>query len=155
MSMWAKRPRTPGYPGRMEVEEYVYTPGLHGLEMAKALRERDALVATRCGDTVYLPPTSFCPDHSPGERVEIALDQPWIVKTYTVVYRDLEGNPLPEPRVVAVLVPEEPGNVVGGIIHYVRADPQAVFTGMRVRPRLKPREERKGLVTDILYFEPA
>ena len=152
--MWAKRPHTPGYPGKMEVEEYVYTPGLHGLEFARKLIEEGKLVATRCGDTVYLPPTTFCPDLSEGEVVEVPLDQPWIVRTYTVVYRDMWGNRLPEPRIIAVLVPEEPGNVEGGLIHYVKADPATVYIGMRVKPRLKPREERKGTIADIEWFEP-
>jgi uncharacterized OB-fold protein len=139
----------------MEVEEYVYTPGLHGLEMAKRLVRGDAIVATRCGTEVYIPPTTFCPDLEPGEVVEVPLDQPWTVKTYTVVYRDLEGRPLREPRIIALLVPEEPSNVVGGLVHYVRADPAAIYEGMRVKPRLKPERERRGLITDIEFFEPA
>ncbi len=152
--MWAKRPRTPGYPGRMEVAEYIYTPGLHGLEFAKKIIEEDKVVATRCGTEIYLPPTTFCPDMSEGETVEVPLDQVWTVKTYTIVYSDLWGNRLEEPKILAVIVPEEPPNVIGGLVHYVKADPARVHTGMKVKPRLKPRNERKGTVADILWFEP-
>ncbi len=155
MSMWSKRPHTPGYPGKMEVEEYVYTPGLHGFELAKKLKESDTIVGTRCGDEIYLPPTTFCPDHSLGEIVEIPLDQPWTVKTYTIVYRDIEDKPLDKPVVIALLVPEEPPNVVGGLLHYIHTDPSTVYVGMKVKPRLKPREKRTGTLKDIEYFEPA
>ena len=137
------------YPGKMEVEKYVYTPGIHGLEMAKALKE-GRILGMRCGDTVYVPPRTFCPDGEKGELVDVTEEE-WIVATYTVVTRDMYGNPV-EPQVVALV---RPIDAEGGLFHYVNADPDEVWIGMRVRPVFKPEEERKGLITDIEYFEPA
>lgn len=149
MHSWSKRGRAIHYTGSMEVERYVYTPGIHGLELAKALME-GRILGMKCGDTVLVPPKTYCPDGSEGSLVEVTGE--WVVETYTVVYRGLEGEDLGEPRIVAVVRPE---GGLGGIIHYVRADPGRVSIGMRVRPVFKPREQRRGLITDIEYFEPS
>ncbi len=136
-------------PGKMEVEKYVYTPGIHGLEFAKALRE-GKILAGKCGEELYVPPKTFCPNGSPEELVDVT-DAEWEVVTYTIIHEDLEGNKLSEPQIVAVVKPVE---AVTGLIHYVKADPDLIHPGMRVRPVFKKPEERKGLITDIEYFEP-
>ncbi len=137
------------YPGKMEVEKYVYTPGIHGLEMAKALKE-GRILGMRCGDTVYVPPRTFCPDGERGELVDVT-DEEWIVAAFTVITRDMYGNPV-EPQVVALV---RPIDAEGGLFHYINAEPDEVWIGMRVRPVFRPEGERRGLITDIRYFEPA
>jgi len=151
-SMWGREGRRVyRYPGRMEVEKYLYTPGLHGLEAAKALREEGRFLGTRCGDTVYYPPTTFCPDHSRGELAEVR--GPWRIAAYTVVRYSLEGERLDKPVVIAHITPDD---AVGGLIHYVDAPPERVYIGMEVKPRLKPKSERTGNpILDIEAFEPA
>ncbi len=151
MSMWRKKYTTPEYPGKMETEKYVYTPGLHGLEFFKTLKEKDAIVATKCGETLYIPPTTLCPDFSKGEVVEVPLTNPWYIASYTIVYEDMDGNKLDKPQILALLVPEE--DIVGGIIHYVKAEPEEIDVGLMVKAKLKPREKREGKITDIEYFE--
>ncbi|MCE4616918.1 MAG: Zn-ribbon domain-containing OB-fold protein [Aeropyrum sp.] len=146
---WGKNPwGVYKFPGKMEVEKYVYTPGLHGLEMAKALKE-GRIVGTKCGETVYVPPTTLCPDFGEGKVVEVS--GPWYVDAYTVIRESLEGEKLEEPVVIALLVPED---AEGGLIHYVKAEPEEVFIGMMVEPVFRPAEERKGTITDIMYFRP-
>ncbi len=87
---WGKNPwGVYKFPGKMEVEKYVYTPGLHGLEMAKALKE-GRIVGTKCGETVYVPPTTLCPDFGEGKVVEVS--GPWYVDAYTVIRESLEGE---------------------------------------------------------------
>lgn len=138
------------WPEREEVDKYVYTPGLHGLELAKALMD-GRILGMKCPDgKVYVPPKTFCPDFSQGELVEVK--GPWRVQYYTVVYEDLYGNKLDRPVVVAVIKPDDAAN---GMIHIVNADPSKVAPGMVVRPVFKPKEQRKGTITDIAYFEPA
>lgn len=132
------------YPGSMEVEKYVYTPGIHGLELAKALKE-GRIIGTRCGDKVYVPPTTLCPDHKPGEPVEVKGS--WRVVTYTIITETMEGEKLEEPEVLAVLKPED---AEGGLVHRVKAD--QIYIGMEVQPVFRPPEERKGTIDDILYF---
>ena len=149
---WWKRAH-PGfplhYPGRMEVEEYHYTPGRHGLEFAKALRE-GRILGMKCGDAVLVPPKTFCPDQGEGQLVEVR--GPWRIQHYTVIHETIEGERLGEPVIVAVIKPDDAAN---GLIHIVKADPSRVYPGMKVRPVWRPPEERRGLITDILYWEPA
>ena len=138
------------YPGSEEVEKYVYTPGLHGLEFAKALKE-GRILGMKCPGGVHVPPKTYCPDGSPGELVEVK--GPWRIATFTVVYEDIYGNPLPEPQVLALIRPDDARR--GGLIHIVKADPDTVYIGMEVKPHWKPPEQRTGHITDIEYFEPA
>ncbi|WP_243637250.1 Zn-ribbon domain-containing OB-fold protein [Aeropyrum pernix] len=148
-AQWSKNPwNVYKFPGRMEVEKYVYTPGLHGLEFAKALKE-GRIIGTKCGDTVYVPPTTFCPDMSRGEVAEVL--GPWYIESYTVVYESLDGKPLEKPVVIAVIAPED---AEGALVHYVDADPDEVYIGMPVEPVFKPPEERSGNILDILHFKP-
>jgi uncharacterized OB-fold protein len=135
----------------MEVEKYVYTPGLHGLEAAKALKEEGRFLGTKCGDTVYYPPTTYCPDFSEGELAEVR--GPWRVAAFTVVRETMDGERLEKPVVIALVTPDD---AVGGLYHYIDAEPDRVFIGMEVKPRLKPREKRTGNpVLDIEAFVPA
>jgi uncharacterized OB-fold protein len=69
-----------------------------------------------------------------------------------VVYEDLYGNRLEKPVVVGVIKPDD---AVNGIIHIVNADPSNVYVGMELRPVFRPKEQRRGVITDIQYFEPA
>ncbi len=133
--------------GSMEVERYLYTPGIHGVEFAKALKE-GRILGMKCRDTIYVPPLTYCPDGSPGELVEV--DGDWVVVTFTVVYEDMYGNKLDEPQIIAVVRPE---GAEGGLIHYVKAD--EIYPGMTVKPVFAPENERTGMITDIKYFEPA
>ncbi len=136
------------YPGRMEVESYIYTPGRHGVEFAKALKE-GKILGMKCGKTVIVPPKTFCPDFTEGELVEVK--GPWRVQYYTVIYETIEGEKLGEPVIVAVVKPDDADT---GIIHVVRADPTQLYPGMVVKPVWKPPEQRKGLITDIEYWVP-
>ncbi len=138
------------WPEREEVDKYVYTPGLHGLELAKALVE-GRILGMKCSDgSVYVPPKTFCPDFGEGSLVEIK--GPWRLQYYTVVYEDLYGNRLEKPIVVGVIKPDD---AVNGMIHIVNVDPGKVYVGMELKPVFKPKDQRKGTITDIQYFEPA
>lgn len=139
------------YPGKQEVEKYVYTPGLHGKKFAEALMEGKILVG-RCGDIIVVPPKTYCPDFSEEELIELPEDSEWEVVTYTVVTRDMYGNRLEKPQVVAVLRPL--GSDGPGMIHIVDADPREMRIGMTVKPVFGPKEERKGTINDIAYFKP-
>ena len=148
-----RKPRSPEdvilYPGTQEVEEYVYTPGKHGLQHAEALKE-GKILAMRCGDTLIVPPLTFCPDGRPAEGLEEVKTQ-WRVITYTVIHEDVEGRRLEEPEIIAFLRPD---GYQGGLFHRVKASLQEIFIGMPVRPVFRPEEERTGTIADIEYFEP-
>ena len=134
------------WPGDQEVDKFVYTPGIHGMEFAKGLKD-GKILGMKCKDgKVYVPPLTFCPDFSKGEVAEIKGD--WIVVTYTIIYEDMYGNPLEEPKVIGFL---KPVNGEGGLIHYLNVPIEKVKIGLIVRPIFK--EERVGNINDIKYFE--
>lgn len=152
---WEKR-AYPGYiveyPGRLEAGYYLYTPGIHGLEFSKALLE-GRILGGSCGGVIYVPPRTFCPDTFESEEKLVDVTNfEWIVVTYTIISRDLYGNKLQHPKIVAVVRPK---GCEGGLIHIVKAEPGEIRTGLRVKPVFKPREQRKGVITDILHFEVA
>jgi len=132
------------YPGTMNVEKYIYTPGVHGLEFAKALID-GRILGMKCGDRVYVPPLTLCPDYEEGELVEV--NGPWRIVTYTIIRETMDGSPLKEPEILAVIKPD---NAEGGLIHRVKSD-RGIHVGMEVKPVFKPRDERKGVITHILY----
>ncbi len=150
---WDKR-SLPGdvvhFPGRQEVEYYLYTPGIHGLEAARLLRE-GRVPGMRCPDgRLVLPPKTYCPDTlEEGEVVEV--EGPFILALYTVVREDFYGRRLEEPQIVGFIT--VPG-AEGGYIGVVKADPDELAPGVRVRPVFRPPEERTGAFTDIAYWEP-
>lgn len=134
--------------GKMETEKYVYTPGITGLKVVEALLD-GRILGVKCGQTIYVPAKTYCPDFSEGELVEVK--GPWVVKTYTIIYEDLYGSKLEKPRVIALVAPD---GARGGLIHYVEVEPEKIRVGLKVEPVFKPREERRGLLTDIMYFKP-
>ena len=149
---WDKR-ALPGdvvhYPGRQEVEYYLYTPGKHGERIAEILK-KGKVPALRCPDgTLILPPKTFCPETlEEGEVVE--AEGPFILALYTIVYEDGYGRRLEEPVVIGFIT--MPG-ARGGLLGRVKAPLDALQPGIPVKPVF--REEREGSLYDILYWEPA
>jgi len=150
---WDKR-AFPGdyvhYPGKMEVEYYLYTPGLHGAKAAELLKQ-GRVPGMLCPDgRVFMPPKTFCPDTlEEGEVVEV--EGPFTLTLYTVVRESPAGEPLDEPVILGFIT--SPG-VIGGYFGVVKADPDAVAPGIVVKPVFKPEAERRGGFDDIAYWEP-
>jgi uncharacterized OB-fold protein len=43
----------------------------------------------------------------------------------------------------------------GGLVHYLgEVKPEAVYVGMPVQAKFKPKKERVGSILDIAYFKP-
>ena len=131
-----------------------YTAGIAGEKFFRAIKEEARILGTRCEacGLTYVPATMFC------ERCFAALDE-WVevksrgtVFTYTVLHRDLDGNPLDPPAVLAYVKLEGSD---GGLVHYLgEIDPEAVHIGMAVEAAFKDAAERKGSILDIAYFRP-
>jgi len=129
-----------------------YTFGLAGERFFRAIKDEGRILGTRCPECeiTYVPATLFC------ERCMAELTE-WVdvgdtgeVHTYTVLFEDLDGNPLPEPEIVAFVRMGD-----GGLVHRLaEVEPDELYIGMMVRPVFKPPEERVGSILDILYFRP-
>lgn len=56
---------------------------------------------------------------------------------------------------VGVLMVDSPGRTSGFLWHFIgESDLSKLSIGMRVRAVFRPREQRQGLMTDILFWEP-
>jgi hypothetical protein len=131
-----------------------YTLGVAGERFFRAMRDQRQLLASpcpKCHDRL-LPPKMYC------ERCFQETSDDWVpveghgrVRSFTVVHRSLDEEPLDAPEVV-VLVGWE--GVRGGLIHRLReVAPQEVTMGMAVEPVWA--EQRVGAMSDISHFRPA
>ena len=155
-------------PGLVEYKpraRYLFSAGqaqsrfLQGLKEGKILGVR----CPRCG-RVYVPPRMFC------EYCHVPMDE-WVelpgtgtIHTAVVSYIGTFRERREEPEIVGVVRLDAPGYTEGGyefagLFHRLCGiTPEDVMSGraigMRVRPRWKPPEERRGDVNDIECFEP-
>jgi len=138
-----------------------------GLFMGKFLRElKDnavlwGMVCWKCGCTI-LPPQGVCTVchaenlENPqwvevGPKATVAglmeVKMPWInPRTLT-----LRTTKYP----IGMLMVDSPGNSPGFLWHFIgETDLSKLSIGMRVKAVFKPKQEREGLMEDILYWEP-
>jgi hypothetical protein len=131
-----------------------YTAGIAGERFFRAIKEDGQFLGTRCPTCglIYVPATMFC------ERCFDELDE-WVevpnrgeVFTYTVLYRDLDDQPLEAP--VALAYVKLDGST-GGLVHYLgEVDPEDLYIGLEVEAVFKALEEREGSILDVKYFRP-
>jgi uncharacterized OB-fold protein len=129
-----------------------YTLGLAGERFFREIRDHARLLATHCPacDWTYLPPRAYC-ERCLAELTEwVEIPPSGVVYSYTVLYRDLDEQPLDPPVVVAFVRLE---GCDGGLIHYLLVEPEQAYIGMPVEVMF--REERKGSIQDIAGFRPA
>ncbi|MEM1959685.1 MAG: Zn-ribbon domain-containing OB-fold protein [Candidatus Nitrosocaldus sp.] len=114
------------------------------------------IVGSRCKvcKRVLVPPRIFC-------ELDFAQVDEWVyvgdtgsVNTYSISYIDKQARRISNPVIVAVI--ELDGASQGmGIMHLLgEVRPEDVHIGMRVKAVWKSREERRGAITDIMYFKP-
>ncbi len=131
-----------------------YTVGIAGERFFREIQENGEFLGTvcpTCGIT-YVPPRLYC------EQCFAHLDE-WVevpttgrVYTFTVVHLDLDGNRLPEPRVMAFVHIDGSD---GGLVHFLgEVEPDQVCIGMCVEAVFKEKADRKGSILDIAYFKP-
>lgn len=131
-----------------------YTVGIAGERFFREIKDNGRLMGTYCPecDITYVPPRLYC------ERCFAHLEE-WVevahtgrVHTFTVVHVGLDGEPLPEPRVVAFVRLD---GTDGGLVHYLGdVEPGEVYVGMPVEAVFKDKGERRGSILDIAYFRP-
>jgi uncharacterized OB-fold protein len=138
-----------------KVEAYwVYTSGKAGDYFFKKLKEEGKFTAAKCKKCgkVYFPPRIYCEkDFEETEFIDVSGEGE--VKSFTIARLDPYERELPKPQIYALI---HIYGTDGLLIHLLgEVKPENVKIGMKVRPVLKPKEEREGRITDILYFKPA
>lgn len=104
---------------------------------------------------VLVPPRMYCEAcFRPTDRW-IRLRDTGRVNTYSISYVNADASRREEPIIVAVI--EIDGASRGmGILHLMgEIEPADVKVGMPVVAVWKASAERKGAITDIMYFKPA
>lgn len=77
------------------------------------------------------------------------------VETFSISYLDADARRIKEPILVGV-VSIDGASPMHGFMHYFGGmKPEELHIGMSVKAVWKPKEEREGAITDIIYFEPA
>ncbi|MCE4625921.1 MAG: Zn-ribbon domain-containing OB-fold protein [Desulfurococcales archaeon] len=145
--------------------KYRFSAGIAQSKFLKGLKEGKILgvKCPVCG-RVYVPPRAFC------EYCHVPMNE-WVelpgtgeIHTAVVSYISTFRERMEEPEIVGVIKLDAPGYTEGsyefaGLFHRLCGiKPEDVMSGkaigMRVKPRWKPPEERKGDINDIECFEP-
>jgi len=131
-----------------------YSAGIAGEKFFRAIKDEGRFMGTHCEacDLVYVPAAMFC------ERCFAELDE-WVevpnrghVFTYTVLYRDLDDQPLNPPAVLAYVKLD---GTDGGLVHYIgETEKNLIYIGQEVEAVFKPPAVREGSILDIQYFRP-
>ena len=143
---------TSGWRGDIPIESS-YTAGLGGQVFFKALKDRGALMGTRCHrcEQVYVPARLFC------ERCFAELSEPvrikpeGILKSFSLCYVDQDGRRT-TPPVAAALVQLDGASTV--MLHRLLDvyEVSSALIGSRVKAVIKPKARRTGSILDIEGF---
>jgi uncharacterized OB-fold protein len=131
-----------------------YTAGIAGERFFREIKDNARFLGTRCQacGLTYVPATMFCERCFADLNTWVEVPSQGNVFTYTVLYRDLDEEPLDPPAMLAYVKLE---GANGGLVHYLgEVQPDAVHIGLPVEARFQDAAERKGSILDIRYFRP-
>ncbi|RJP32365.1 MAG: Zn-ribbon domain-containing OB-fold protein [Actinobacteria bacterium] len=142
------------YEGQIPIE-YVYTYGLGLEKFFRAIKDQGKFLASTCKEcgVTYLPARSFCERCLVKIEGTTAVPGTGTVYSYTTVHLNMDESPKKEPALVALI---DMDGTDCRFLHYltgVKAD--KVKVGMKVKPALKAKKDRKGHIEDIVGFQPS
>jgi len=144
---------------------YLFSAGQALSKFLQGLKEGRILgkECPKCG-RVYVPPRSYCEYCHVATSNWVEVPGTGTIHTAVVSYIATDRSRLEEPEIVGVIRLDAPGYKedsyeFAGLFHRIcGVTPEQVMDGsaigMRVKPRWRPPEERKGDVNDIECFEP-
>lgn len=142
--------------GDMEADHYYYSTGLAGERFFTALRDDGKLLGARCAqcNITYVPPRIYC-EHCFAELNEKSytdVGKRGCVQAFTAAHYDKSGNQLEPPESFALI---SFGPCTTPLLHRLgEVEPEKICVGLEVEAVLKPKKDREGKITDILYFKP-
>jgi uncharacterized OB-fold protein len=133
-----------------------YTPGVAGEAFFRALKDRGVFLASRCEscDVTYCPARLFCERCFDELRPDTEVGPEGTLASFTVGYVGVEGEPLEEPVIVALVQPDGADTFLMGFLWNGADDPPPEI-GQRVEAVLKAKSKRTGSILDIEGFRPA
>lgn len=114
------------------------------------LREQVLIGIKATDGTVLIPPTEYDPRTGDDLSELVEVGPGGVVDTWAWVRHPMPKHPLPHPFAWALVRPD--GADVGFLQAVDAGTPDAMATGMRVRPRWA--EAREGAITDLTCWEP-
>ncbi|HAR98329.1 MAG TPA: hypothetical protein DCS11_05460 [Syntrophus sp. (in: bacteria)] len=149
---WISIPMTVDVPYRFAAGQYL-------TRYLVEMRDNGKIFAVKCPrcKRVQLPPRIVCAECHVKNEAWVELAQEGTLVAFTIMYL-----PLTDPTTGK---PHEPPFVYGSVRldgatsvldHFVNVEPdmEKVWVGMRMRLVLRPKEQRTGDLSDILYYEP-
>ena len=141
--------------------EYRWDTGVALGKFLAALKEGKLLGihCPHCRRTL-IPPRSFCELCFRPLNRYVELEDRGTINTFSVSYVNWDASRRETPEVPAVIeiAGASPGvgimHVLGEVGHNLDTILARLKIGMQVRAVWKPAEERRGAITDILYFKP-
>ena len=131
--------------------DWKYTAGVAGERFLQLLKQGtiQASVCRSCGKT-FLPPKIFCKDcfDQLTEWREVQGDAGFIY-SFTKVSRKDANSPSPSQHIVLVKFE----GIEGGLLGKFKLGREEPRIGMKVKPVFKKKDQRKGELSDIEYFE--
>lgn len=104
---------------------------------------------------ILVPPRMFCEECFRATDDWVEVKDSGTVNTFAISYIATDASRMKTPKIPAVI--DLDGASKGmGILHLLdEVDPKKVKIGMKVKAVWKPKEQRKGDITDIKYFKPS
>lgn len=132
-----------------------YTYGVAGERFFREVMDNGRLMASRCPkcSRSFLPPTLYCEACFVEVTDFRAVESQGTVASFTVLHESLDETERGEPVVIAFV--EFEGIAGGWLAPLAGVAAEKVSIGMAVKPVFKPKDQRKGYVTDITHFAPA
>lgn len=131
-----------------------YTVGIAGEKFFREIMENARLLGTRCPQCgiTYVPPRLYCEQCFAALEDWVELGTQGTVQTFTVLHLAMDGSPLDEPQVLALI---QLDGADTGLVHFLgEVNPEEVALEMRVEAVFKPKAEREGSILDISCFKP-
>ncbi|VWB42871.1 hypothetical protein BLA6860_01924 [Burkholderia lata] len=155
----------PVEPTRLKTAFYLdYPVGLFNGRFTREMRDHGRLVGIVCRHCGFsmLPPQAVC-TVCHGENID---DPQWVemgpeatvagFMAFNMPFIDTSDLSVQKSAYpVAQLMIDSPGRTAGFLWHFIsETNLERIHRGMRVRAVFRPPEERRGRMSDILYWEP-
>lgn len=135
--------------------KYSWTSGVAISRYLDGLRS-GVLWARKCNQCgrILIPPRMYCEEcFRPTDRW-VKVKDTGKVNTFSVVYVNTDASRRKKPILVSVIEIDGASPEMG-ILHLLgEVAPKEVTVGMKVGAVWRPKPERKGAITDIMYFRP-
>lgn len=135
--------------------EFAWDTGIAIGRYLAALKEGQIL-GSRCATCrkIVVPPRVVCEWCFRPMEAYVPLKDTGTVNTFSLCYVTWDVQRIKEPEIPAVIELDGASRLCGIMHKLGEVDPQKVHVGMRVKAVWKPRQQRQGAITDILYFKP-